>query len=155
MSTETINEKVSPQTGDPRDKGPKPEFNENNQEGSVGSSAQMNVQPDYGEKSYKGTGKLVGKKALITGGDSGIGRAVALAFAREGADVAISYLNEEEDAQETVRLISSAGRKALSLPGTIEDVSHCEELIQRTVSDLGAIDILVNNAAFQMSHRVH
>ena len=140
------------QTTDPRKQGPKPGFDEPDQKGTPGSSSEMNVQPDYGEDSYVASGKLVGKKALITGADSGIGRAVALAFAREGADVVISYLNEDEDAKETERLVQSAGRRAIVIPGTIEDVSHCQKLIERTVTELGTIDILVNNAAFQMSH---
>jgi NAD(P)-dependent dehydrogenase (short-subunit alcohol dehydrogenase family) len=112
----------------------------------------MDLQPDYGESSYRGSGKLTGKRALITGGDSGIGRAVALAFAREGADVAISYLDSEEaDARETCRLVEDAGRTAVALPGDIQDESHCSKLVERTVSELGGLDILVNNAAYQMS----
>lgn len=117
-----------------------------------GLTDDMQQQPDHGEESYVGSGRLEGKRALITGGDSGIGRAVALAFAREGADVAISYLpDEEEDAQETVRLIEDAGRRALTLPGDIRDEAFCAELVERTVSELGGLDVLVNNAAFQMS----
>jgi NAD(P)-dependent dehydrogenase (short-subunit alcohol dehydrogenase family) len=112
----------------------------------------MRQQPDHGEESYVGSGRLEGKRALITGGDSGIGRAVALAFAREGADVAISYLpDEEEDAQETVRLVEDAGRRALTLPGDIRDEAFCAQLVERTVAELGGLDVLVNNAAFQMS----
>jgi NAD(P)-dependent dehydrogenase (short-subunit alcohol dehydrogenase family) len=113
----------------------------------------MTPRPDYGEESYRGAGKLEGKVALVTGGDSGIGRAVALAFAREGADVTISYLSEEEsDAQETVRVVEAAGRKALAIPGDIQDERHCLDLIERTVSELGGLDILVNNAAWQSTH---
>ncbi len=117
-----------------------------------GLTDDMQQQPDHGEESYVGSGRLEGKRALITGGDSGIGRAVALAFAREGADVAIVYLpDEEEDAQETVRLVEAAGRRALTLPGDIRDEAFCSELVQRTVAELGGLDVLVNNAAFQMS----
>jgi NAD(P)-dependent dehydrogenase (short-subunit alcohol dehydrogenase family) len=117
-----------------------------------GLTDDMRQQPDHGEESYVGSGRLEGKRALITGGDSGIGRAVALAFAREGADVAISYLpDEEEDAQETVRLVEDAGRRALTLPGDIRDEAFCAQLVERTVAELGGLDVLVNNAAFQMS----
>jgi NAD(P)-dependent dehydrogenase (short-subunit alcohol dehydrogenase family) len=116
-----------------------------------GSSAAMDPQPDYGEDSYVGSGKLEGKAAIITGGDSGIGRAVALAFAREGADLLISYLNEEEDARETKRLIESAGRTAVLMPGDIGDPAHCRAIVQRAADALGGIDILVNNAAHQMT----
>ena len=118
-----------------------------------GSTGEMTPKPDHGEESYRGSGKLDGKRALITGGDSGIGRAVAIAYAREGADVLISYLGEEEDAdaRETIRLVEAAGRRGIAVRGDITDESHCQELIDRTVRDLGGIDILVNNAAYQMS----
>ena len=117
-----------------------------------GLTDDMRQQPDHGEDSYVGSGRLEGRRALITGGDSGIGRAVALAFAREGADVAIVYLpDEEEDAQETVRLAEDAGRRALTLPGDIRDEAFCSEVVERTVAELGGLDVLVNNAAFQMS----
>jgi NAD(P)-dependent dehydrogenase (short-subunit alcohol dehydrogenase family) len=109
----------------------------------------MIPQPDYGEERYEGHGRLAGKRAVITGGDSGIGRAVALAYAREGADVLVSYLNEEEDAQETRRLVESAGRKCVLVPGDISDAAHCRAIIDKAVSELGGIDILVNNAAHQ------
>jgi NAD(P)-dependent dehydrogenase (short-subunit alcohol dehydrogenase family) len=112
----------------------------------------MSEKPDHGEQSYKGFGRLKNRKALITGADSGIGRAVALAYAREGADVLISYLNENEDAQETARLVKDAGRKAVTASGSIEDATHCEELVNRAFNELGGLDILVNNAAFQMTH---
>lgn len=113
----------------------------------------MKNRPDHGEQSYRGSGRLTGKTALITGGDSGIGRAVAIAFAREGADVAIAYLPEEErDAQEGVRWIDAAGRKSLALPGDIRDENHCRSLIDQTIATFGKLDILVNNAAFQASH---
>ncbi|HZX04643.1 SDR family oxidoreductase [Kribbella sp.] len=112
----------------------------------------MTPEPDYGEKTYQGSGKLTGKRALITGGDSGIGRAVALAFAREGADVMISHLEaEEQDARETCRLIVDAGRSAVALAGDIRDQGHCQTLVERCVAELGGLDILVNNAAYQMS----
>jgi NAD(P)-dependent dehydrogenase (short-subunit alcohol dehydrogenase family) len=117
-----------------------------------GSEADLQQPADHGEQSYRGSGKLEGRRALITGGDSGIGRAVAIAYAREGADVAIAYLPaEEEDAQETVRLVQDAGRKALALPGDVREEAHCADLVRRTVEELGGIDVLVNNAAYQMS----
>ena len=111
----------------------------------------MTPRPDYGEESYQGHGRLQGKVALITGGDSGIGRAVALAFAREGADVLISYLNEDSDAEETARVVREAGRQAVLAPGDISEESHCRSLVERTVAELGRLDILVNNAAYQMT----
>jgi NAD(P)-dependent dehydrogenase (short-subunit alcohol dehydrogenase family) len=117
-----------------------------------GVTSDMSEQPDHGEDSYRGTGRLEGKRALITGGDSGIGRAVAIAFAREGADVAISYLpEEEEDAQVTAKLVRDAGRKALTLPGDIREESVCTGLVESTVQELGGLDILINNAAYQMA----
>ena len=117
-----------------------------------GSTEAMSPRPDHGEESYKGSGRLKGKKAVITGGDSGIGRAVAIAFAREGADVLISYLpEEEEDAQESARWIEQAGRKAVLVPGDIQDADHCRAIIGTAVSELGRVDILVNNAAYQMT----
>ena len=117
-----------------------------------GETSDMDDKPDHGEESYVGSGKLEGRRALITGGDSGIGRAVAIAFAREGADVVISYLHEEEeDAQATLKLVRDAGRKAVAAPGDIRDEEHCRALIEQTVSELGGIDILVNNAAYQMA----
>ena len=115
-----------------------------------GTEAEMQLKPDHGEKTYKGSGKLTSRKAIITGGDSGIGRAVAIAFAREGADVLISYLNEDEDAQETAQLVEEAGQKAVLISGDISNEAHCKEIINRAVSELGGLDILVNNAAFQM-----
>lgn len=114
-----------------------------------GNEAEMMPKPDFGEDTYKGSGKLEGRVALITGADSGIGRAVALAFAREGADVAISYLSEDEDARETARVVEESGRKALLLPGDIRAQSHCDEIVNRTVQELGALDIFISNAAFQ------
>jgi len=117
-----------------------------------GETKLMKPVPDHGEASYQGSGRLSGKVALITGGDSGIGRAVAIAFAREGADVLISYLNEHEDAEETVGWIEKAGRKAIAVPGDIKDVAHCNALVEKVVAELGGIDILVNNAAFQRTY---
>jgi NAD(P)-dependent dehydrogenase (short-subunit alcohol dehydrogenase family) len=145
-----MSEQNKPQ--DPRAEGAKPPFPEQEQQ-FPGSEAAMEPQPDFGETSYTGSGKLTGRVALITGADSGIGRAVALAFAREGADVVISYLNEHEDAKETERVVKDAGRKALVIPGDIGDEQHCEQLVERTVTELGGIDILVNNAAFQSTHQ--
>ena len=117
-----------------------------------GLTSKMQPIPDHGEDSYVGSGKLNGKIALITGADSGIGRAVAIAFAREGADVVVSYLNEHEDARATAELVEGAGRRCLVIPGDITDEAHCQTLVQRTVDELGGIDILVNNAAFQRTY---
>ena len=115
-----------------------------------GLDADMEQQADLGEKTYRGSGKLQGRKALITGGDSGIGAAVAIAFAREGADVALSYLpEEEEDAQKIVALVEQAGRKAVPLPGDLTDVGYCRDLVAQAVAGLGGLDILVNNAGKQ------
>jgi NAD(P)-dependent dehydrogenase (short-subunit alcohol dehydrogenase family) len=112
----------------------------------------MDPAPDCGEKSYRGSGKLEGKVAVITGGDSGIGRAVAIAYAREGADVLISYLSEDEDARETAGYVEEAGRKAVLVSGDVSDPAHCRDIIARAVEEFGRVDILVNNAAFQMTH---
>lgn len=135
---------------DPRNAGPKPPQPAKKQP-YPGTDADLGPKADHGEQGYRGTGRLTGRVALITGGDSGIGRAVALAFAREGADVLISYLNENEDAKETERLVRDAGRKAVLAAGDIRDEAHCKRLVERAVSELGRLDILVNNAAFQMS----
>ncbi len=116
-----------------------------------GETSSMSPTPDHGEESYKGSGKLSSKVALITGGDSGIGRAVAIAFAREGADVLISYLDEHEDAQESVRWVEKAGRRAIAVPGDIGDPAHCKTLVDKTLETFGKLDILVNNAAYQMT----
>jgi len=118
-----------------------------------GTETEMTPKADHGETSYQGTGKLQGRKAIITGGDSGIGRAVAIAYAREGADVLIAYLNEHEDAQETARLVEEAGRKAVLVAGDIREEEHCRLIINKAVLEFGGIDILVNNAAFQMSRQ--
>jgi NAD(P)-dependent dehydrogenase (short-subunit alcohol dehydrogenase family) len=125
-------------------------FPEQNQE-PPGETEAMSPRPDHGEESYRGSGKLTGKVALITGADSGIGKAVAIAFAREGADVAIGYLEEDEDAEDTAKWVREAGRKALLLPGDVSDPQHCRDLVSRTVEELGGIDVLVNNAAYQMT----
>jgi NAD(P)-dependent dehydrogenase (short-subunit alcohol dehydrogenase family) len=117
-----------------------------------GTESLLTPKADHGETSYVGRGRLEGKAAVITGGDSGIGRAVALAYAREGADVFIAYLNEHEDAQETARLVQEAGRKAVLFPGDLADKAVCMALVEKAVDAFGRIDILVNNAAFQMSH---
>jgi NADP-dependent 3-hydroxy acid dehydrogenase YdfG len=117
-----------------------------------GRTAEMNPQPDHGEASYKGRGKLAGKVALITGGDSGIGRAVAIAFAREGADVVISYLNEDDDAATTAKWVRDAGRQALTIPGDISTPAQCKVLIDKTLEKFGRLDVLVNNAAMQRTH---
>jgi NAD(P)-dependent dehydrogenase (short-subunit alcohol dehydrogenase family) len=117
-----------------------------------GLESEMDLEPDYGESTYRGSGRLEGKRALITGGDSGIGRAVALAFAREGADVVLSYLpQEEEDAQVTAQVVRDAGRQVVTAPGDLREEDFCSSLVERTVSELGGIDVLVSNAAYQMS----
>jgi hypothetical protein len=113
----------------------------------------MMPKPDHGEHSYKGSGRLAGKAAIITGADSGIGRAVAIAFAREGADVLISYLAENDDARETQHWVEQAGRRAILMPGDVSDESYCEALVERAVDDFGKLDILVNNAAMQRTHK--
>jgi NAD(P)-dependent dehydrogenase (short-subunit alcohol dehydrogenase family) len=117
-----------------------------------GTEKEMTPTADHGQESYKGSGRLKDRVALITGADSGIGRAVAIAFAREGADVVISYLNEHDDAKETARWVEQAGRRALVIGGDIQDEQHCNSLVDRTLKDFGRLDTLVNNAAFQMEH---
>jgi hypothetical protein len=117
-----------------------------------GVQSKMDPVPDCGEESYKGSGKMTGKVAVITGGDSGIGRAVAIAYAREGADVVISYLSEDSDAKEVAQYVEDAGRKALLISGDVSAPQHCRDIISRTVEEFGRVDVLVNNAAFQMSH---
>src|SRR5579872_988698 len=119
----------------------------------IGHESAMANKPDYGQETYKGSGRLTGKAALITGGDSGIGRAVALAFAREGADVLISHLPEEEDdAREALRVVREAGRNGIGMAGDIQDESQCAALVSRALDEFGRLDILVNNAAYQMAH---
>lgn len=132
------------------DKNSKPPFDEDLQT-PPGETEEMNNRPDHGEKSYKGSGRLKDKAAIITGGDSGIGRAVAIAFAREGADVAVSYLNEDEDAEETRRLVEEAGRKCILIKGDISEEKHCKDIIKQSFDAFGKLDVLVNNAAYQMS----
>ena len=139
---------MAQQTTDPRQPEPKPPLPEQTQP-HPGIEAEMEPKPDYGEQSYQGFGRLTGRVALITGADSGIGRAVALAFAREGADVAIAYLSEHQDAEETKRVVEAAGRAALAIPGDLADETTCRSLVEQTVQRFGRIDILVNNAAFQ------
>ncbi len=137
-------------TDDPREAGPKPPYPGDQQQPRPGLSSKMTPAPDHGETSYIGKGLLAGRVALITGGDSGIGRAVAIAYAREGADVAISYLDvEQSDAEETRAWIEKAGRRALLLPGDLRSEAHCRAIVERTVAELGGLDILVNNAAAQ------
>jgi NAD(P)-dependent dehydrogenase (short-subunit alcohol dehydrogenase family) len=131
---------------------PKPPFPEQ-QQPMPGFTRKMDPVPDHGEATYKGSGRLAGMKAIVTGGDSGIGRAVALAYAREGADVLVSYLSEDEDAQETGRLVEAAGRKAVLVPGDIQFPAHCRAIVDQAVSELGGIDILVNNAAHQATFK--
>jgi NAD(P)-dependent dehydrogenase (short-subunit alcohol dehydrogenase family) len=136
---------------DPRNQYPKPKFEDQPQD-APGLAKNMVPQPDHGEKTYIGSGRLHGRKALITGGDSGIGRAVAIAYAREGADVAINYLeSESEDAREVVELLRSEGSKIIEIPGDIRDESFCTELVEKAASELGGLDILVNNAGKQVA----
>ena len=135
---------------DPRTSQPQPGFPGDQQQPAPGLTSKMTPAPDHGEDSYVGKGLLTGRVALITGGDSGIGRAVAIAYAREGADVAISYLPvEQSDAEDTASWIAKAGRRAVLLPGDIQDEAHCHAIVAQTVAQLGRLDILVNNAAAQ------
>jgi len=131
---------------------PKPPYPDQKQP-MPGWTGRMEPRPDHGETSYKGSGKLKGLKAVITGGDSGIGRAVAIAYAREGADVLIAYLSENDDGQEVKALVETEGRKAVLVPGDLRDTAHCRAVIQRAVETLGGIDILVNNAAHQATFK--
>ena len=136
---------------DPTSQYPQPQYPEQDQRDQhPGIEKEMQPKPDYGEETYRGSGKLEGKKAIITGGDSGIGRAVALAFAREGADVLISYLEEEEqDAQETVQVVEEAGKTVVKMPGDISEEAQCQAIVDKAVEEFGQIDGLVNNAAHQ------
>ncbi len=137
---------------DPTTKYPKPPFKSQSQPWP-GLASKMDPRPDHGESSYKGSGRLMGRKALITGGDSGMGRAAAIAYAREGADVAINYLPAEEpDAREVIDLIKKEGRKAIAIPGDLRDESFCRKLVEEAVNGLGGLDIVVNNAGRQQSH---
>jgi NAD(P)-dependent dehydrogenase (short-subunit alcohol dehydrogenase family) len=131
---------------------PEPPFPKQKQP-TPGLTAKMKPVPDHGEETYKGSGRLKGKKAIITGGDSGIGRAVAIAYAREGADLLVSYLDEHEDAEVTKRLVEAAGRKIVLMPGDIQRPAHCREIVEKAMAELGGIDILVNNAAHQASFK--
>ncbi len=141
-----------PRSKDPKEQGPKSDDAQSNI-GHPGLTADMNLKPDHGEETYQGLGRLRDRVALITGADSGIGKAVAIAFAREGADILLSYLPEEEkDAQDTARWIEKAGRKAIRVPGDLREEAHCKDLVARAVAEFGRLDLLVNNAAFQMSH---
>jgi hypothetical protein len=142
----------NPRPADPKDQGPKPEYPQHPIE-PPGSIREMTPQADHGEESYQGFGRLKDRVALITGGDSGIGRAVAIAYAREGAHVVLSYLPEEErDAEDTCSWVEKADRKAVRLPGDLTDERHCNAMIDRAFDEFGRLDILVNNAAFQMTH---
>ena len=150
--TSTNNQTGTPMLENPVNKYPQPPFDEQFQPWP-GLASKMNPVPDHGEKSYKGSGRLAGRKALITGGDSGMGRAAAIAFAREGADVAINYYpTEEPDAREVVELIKSAGRKAVPIPGDLRDEAFCQKLVAQSFQALGGLDILVSNAGRQQSH---
>lgn len=135
-------------SGDPKEAGPKPPFHEPEQP-HPGHEGAMELEPDFGEHSYRGLGRMKGKVALVTGGDSGIGRAVSLAFAREGADVAIQYLSEHEDADKTCRLVEEAGRRSLKVAVDLDTDAACREVVERAVKQLGRLDVLVNNAAYQ------
>jgi NAD(P)-dependent dehydrogenase (short-subunit alcohol dehydrogenase family) len=117
-----------------------------------GTLTAMRHKPDHGEDSYRGSDRLAGRAAVITGGDSGIGRAVAIAFAREGADVLIAYLDEHDDARDTAKYVEDAGRRAVLVPGNVADPAHCRTIIDTAVAEFGRIDVLVNNAAYQMTH---
>jgi len=138
---------------DPKGKYPRPPFKSQSQEWP-GLCSKMDPRPDHGEKSYKGSGRLAGRKALITGGDSGMGRAAAIAYAREGADVAINYFpTEEPDAKEVIELIKAEGRKAIAIPGDLRDEEFCKKLVSEAVKGLGSLDIVVNNAGRQQTHK--
>jgi NAD(P)-dependent dehydrogenase (short-subunit alcohol dehydrogenase family) len=142
---------TAPELRNPRDKYPKPPYKKQSQPWP-GLAGKMDPPPDHGEKSYRGSGRLTGRKALITGGDSGMGRAAAIAFAREGCDVAINYFpTEEPDAQEVIALIKAEGRIGLAIPGDLREEQFCQELVQRALDGLGGLDIVVNNAGRQQS----
>jgi len=154
ISTGTSNQQYqeSEDLQDPTTKYPKPPF-EGQLQPWPGLAGKMNPRPDHGELSYKGSGRLSGRKALITGGDSGMGRAAAIAYCREGADVAISYLPDEEpDAKEVIELIKAEGRKAVAIPGDIRNEQFCKDMVAKAVEQLGGLDILVSNAGRQQSH---
>ena len=152
QTAQTASAQTAAPLTDPTTKYPKPPF-KRQQQPWPGLASKMDPRPDHGETSYKGSGRLAGRKALITGGDSGMGRAAAIAYAREGADVAINYYpSEEPDAREVVDLIEKAGRKAVAIPGDLRDAAFCRELVQRAVAGLGGLDILVNNAGRQQQN---
>src|SRR5581483_7901409 len=137
---------------DPKKQGPKPDAGQQKIP-HPGLTTEMHQKPDHGEESYRGLGRLTGKVALITGGDSGIGKAVAIAFAREGSDIVLNYLPEEEqDGSNTASWIEEAGRKAIKVPGGLQEEQHCNDLVDRTFEEFGKLDLLVNIAAFQMTH---
>ncbi|HEU4603344.1 MAG TPA: SDR family oxidoreductase [Steroidobacteraceae bacterium] len=143
---------TEPNMRDPRSSYPKPPFKKQTQKWP-GLAAEMDPKPDHGETSCRGSNRLAGRKALITGGDSGMGRAAAIAYAREGADVAINYFPAEEpDAREVIQLIKDAGRKAVAIPGDLRDESFCKQLVERAVQELGGLDIVVCNAGRQQAH---
>jgi hypothetical protein len=131
---------------------PKPPY-PSQQQKPPGLTGAMSPRPDHGEQTYQGSGRLKGQRAIITGGDSGIGRAVAIAYAREGADILISYLSEDEDARETGKLVEDAGRKAVLMAGDVSDADHCRAIVDRAVDEFGGVDILVNNAAHQATFK--
>ncbi|MCF2443605.1 SDR family oxidoreductase [Dyadobacter sp. CY345] len=146
-----MSESINLSLQNPVDKYPQPPFNKQPQQ-VPGLASKMDPQPDHGETSYKGSGRLAGRKALITGGDSGIGRAAAIAYAREGADVVINYLpSEQSDADEVIELIEAEGRKGYGIPGDITEESFCKKLVEEAVGKLGGLDILVNNAGHQQA----
>lgn len=150
-NAEKSNPAATPMLENPITKYPNPPF-EGQLQPWPGLASRMNPRPDHGETSYKGSGRLSGRKALITGGDSGMGRAAAIAFAREGADVAINYYpTEEPDAQEVIELIKAAGRKAVAIPGDLREEAFCQKLVERAVNELGGLDIIVSNAGRQQS----
>jgi NAD(P)-dependent dehydrogenase (short-subunit alcohol dehydrogenase family) len=137
---------------DPRSAGPRPPFPKQRQS-PPGTTAALDPKPDHGEESYRGRNRFTDCAVVVTGADSGIGRAVALAFAREGADVLIAYLNEDEDARETARWVEQAGRRAVLLGGDVSEEAHCQKIIDTAVKAFGRIDVLINNAGFQRTHK--
>jgi NAD(P)-dependent dehydrogenase (short-subunit alcohol dehydrogenase family) len=152
IELDAVREFARRELDDPRTKFPKPPFQEQKQPWP-GLSSKMDPQPDHGEQSYRGSGRLLGRRAFVTGGDSGMGRAAAIAFAREGADVALSYLpDEESDAQEVIGWIRDAGRQAVALPGDIRSEAVCQDIVRRAIDALGGLDILVSNAGRQQAH---
>src|SRR5581483_8017440 len=139
-------------TNNPKEKYSKPPFN-NQKQVPPGSETKMRPQPDFGEETYKGCSKLKGKVALITGADSGIGRAIAVAYAKEGADIVFSYINESNDAKENQRVIKKIGKECLAIPGDITNENHCKALIKETLKKHKKLDILVNNAGTQFTYK--